>query len=111
MLDVIHFFFEEDLLQSNTAEAVDAKDKARSMIYEQLYGRPFGHSSRRSSSVPDSVMTAGEASSTSIDDDSVPPVPLDPFEKSKVVKPYFAPTKISEGSLKPFGHGIDEPLS
>jgi hypothetical protein len=113
MLDVIHFLFEEDLIQTTTSEAVDAKDKARSMIYEQLYGRPFAHAvkSRGASYVPDDVLSEGAASSTSVDDDSLPPVPLDPFERSKVVKPYFAPTKINDGALKPFGQAIDEPLS
>lgn len=41
MLDVIHYFFEEDLVPQFVEKPQEAKSKLRSSLYETLYDRPY----------------------------------------------------------------------
>lgn len=82
MLDVLHFFFEEDSRYS-TAEEAEAVSKLRSTVYGVLYGTTYKYASTSSPGT----------SSSSMD-----------------VKPYIPPTEFDPDSFQPFGSVLDSPL-
>jgi len=91
----------------STAEQGEARDKSRTAIYSNLYGRTYKYAVKSAEStlppdVADSIM----------EDDDVP-VPVDPFERSgqkREIKPFIAPTPPDASSRLPFGTGLDAPL-
>jgi hypothetical protein len=106
MLDVLHYFFEDDLNYS-TPEQAEARDKMRSSLYGQLYNTTYKYSSGAGSS----------AKARNFDlDDEIKPVELkerkiDSFNPAVPPKPYVAPTPVNVNSAKPFGSVLDAPLS
>lgn len=107
MLDTIHYYFEDDLNMS-TAEQAEAKDKTRSAIYRDFYGRPYAHATGISAKGNNS-----QAASATIDFDEEVEMdaPIDPFSPSKQpTKPYVAPTNFDPGAAKPFGGVLDAPM-
>jgi hypothetical protein len=86
MMDVIHFFYEEDLHYSNIEEArwLDAK---RKHIYKELYDEEYKYYS--TSDVADQ-----EAS-----------------EDGGAVKPYVPPTEFDPERPNPFGSVLDAPIN
>ena len=106
MLDVLHYFFEDDLNYSN-AEQAEARDKMRSSLYGQLYSTTYKYSTGAGSS---------RAPRTFDVDEEIKPVELkerkiDSFNPAVPPKPYVAPTPVNPNSAKPFGSVLDAPLS
>jgi hypothetical protein len=101
MLDVIHYFFEDDLNYS-TAEQAEARDKTRDSIYAELYNSTYKYSRKTSSGayVPSSEDDADLA-------EEKMPEPFNPAQKTKA---YVAPTKLDENAVKPFGIVLDAPM-
>ena len=108
MLDVLHYFFEDDLNYS-TPEQAEARDKMRSSLYGQLYNTTYKYSSGAGSS-------RSTATSRDFDiDDEITPVNLkerkiDSFNPAVPPKPHTAPTPVNINSAKPFGSVLDAPL-
>jgi hypothetical protein len=102
MLDVFHYFFEEDALWSSTAEHAEAKDEVRSQVYSGLYNKTYNYGASKSRQV----------TFDDIDDplNNEMPVPVDPFERSNSVKPYTPATDFNPDAHKPFGQVLDAPL-
>jgi hypothetical protein len=106
MLDVLHYFFEDDLNYS-TAEQAEARDKMRASLYGQLYNTTYRYSSGANSS----------RTARNFDvDEEIKPVELkerkvDSFNPAIPPKPYVAPTPVNVNSAKPFGSVLDAPLS
>lgn len=96
MLDVIHFFFEEDL-RFSSGEEVKAQGKMRTQLYS-LYGKTYNYASNGSNT------TYGGRAYVSEDDTSFDVTPV------SVKKPYVAPTKFNPESTNPFGSVLDAPL-
>lgn len=88
MLDVIHFFYEEDS-RFSTVEEAEAVSELRSTIYGMLYGTPYKYKIKTSRS------GAGGAGG---------------FESSGGVKPYIPPTDFDADSPLPFGDVLESPL-
>lgn len=88
MLDVLHFFFEEDSRYSSAEEA-EAVSAVRSSLYERLYKTTYKYKFTKSKS------SAKMNQSFS-----------DPDE----VKPYIPPTDFNPNSLSPFGETLDAPI-
>lgn len=108
MLDVIHFFFEEDFIHISSGEQAEARDKSRSMLYSQLYMREYKYATQTTST---RVMSPGIGGP--LDEDLEVediPTPIDPFQRSRETKPYIPPTHVNENSRLPFGAALDEPL-
>lgn len=103
MLDVIHFFFEEDATNVSTAEQADARDSVRTSIYRTMYETEYKYASSRSKN---DLSNLDEP----FGDDDDMPVPVDPFTKSNVVKPYVPATDFDPDAAKPFGRVLDAPL-
>lgn len=97
MLDLLHYFFEEDLRVSSGEEA-EAIHKSRSTIYELMYNRTY-KSGFTSSGTKYNMSTA---SGTTF---SAPPT-----ASSSTTKPYIPPTQFDPDSFAPFGEKLDAPL-
>lgn len=101
MLDVIHYFFEDDLNYS-TAEQAEARDKTRDSIYAELYDSTYKYS-RKSSNGAYEPLSAEEMSAA---EEKMP----EPFNPAQRPKAYVAPTNFDPNAAKPFGNILDAPL-
>jgi hypothetical protein len=86
MLDLIHYFFEEDS-RFSTAEEAEAVSQMRSVIYGMLYGTTYKYKVGKSSN-----SNVGEGFNTG------------------ETKPYIPPTEFDADSYLPFGNTLDAPL-
>jgi hypothetical protein len=109
MLDVLHFMFEEDILASSTKEALEAKEKTRVTLYQEMYGREYGYASNGSGSTFDQSEIGDELSHDDIGD---APVPVEMEDKTFAIPPkrFIPATTPNTASRLPFGAGIDAPL-
>lgn len=105
MLDVIHFFFEDD---SNYAsgEQAEARSKMRSNIYHNLYDTTYRYEikgSKTNQINPEDLEFAPE------DDASMRDIkPFDP--KKAPTKGFIPPTAVDDTSTLPFGSVLDAPM-
>jgi len=97
MLDVIHYFFEQDLRVSSQEE-LEANSKVRQELYRTLYKRTY----RSAFTSSDSKYNMSTAS-----DGPVPPASTPPGSERK---PYIPPTQFDPDSPVPFGEKVDAPL-
>lgn len=88
MLDVIHFFFEEDS-RYRSQEEIQTVSAIRTQVYESLYGINY----------PYKVKSQATSSNNFSDVDDV-----------NSVKPYMAPTEFDPESTNPFGKTLEPPL-
>ena len=103
MLDVLHFFLEEDSTSMSTAEQAEAKDSIRKSIYGTMYKTEYKYASGNTNT---GLSNLDEPFG---DDDEIP-TPIDPFAKSNSVKPYTPATNFDPDAAKPFGSALDAPL-
>ena len=103
MLDVLHYYFEEDALWSSTAEHAEAKDAVRSQVYAELYNKTYNYGGTKTKQFD--IDEIGPP----LGDDEIP-VPVDPFARSNSVKPYTPATNFDPDSHRPFGQVLDAPL-
>lgn len=110
MLDVLHFFFEEDVLSSETKEGLDAKEQVRTTMYGELYGIEYRY--RSSSSVSHFDMDEiGDPLEVAENENAPVPVSLQRDSASAAVtKRYIPATPVNSQSRLPFGSSIDAPL-
>ena len=101
MLDVLHYYMEEDYNFSNS-EQVEAKSKLRKTIYRTVYNRDysFGVNSETDYSIPQDFTIQEEGTTTEESED-----PLKGPTKS-----YVPPTEFNPDSMKPFGNLLDAPF-
>lgn len=85
MLDVIHYYYEEDMNYS-TMEQMQMVEARRIHIFEQLYNQTYNYRLDHSNSRADN-------------------------SDGSISKPYIPPTPIDESSSLPFGDILDSPLS
>jgi len=109
MLDVFHFYFEEDMLAASSKEHLEVRDHVRRTLYREFYNREYQYASSTSSSLNASILD------DELDfDEDAPPRPIDVEEESRAFavppKPYVPPTPVNANSAKPFGMLIDAPL-
>lgn len=97
MLDVIHYFYEEDL-NFFTIEHAKMAEVRRVAIYKHLYNVDYKYGSGAASS--------GVANGGFDGED------LEPFDPSNApVKSYFPPTEMDADSSSPFGGVLDAPIN
>lgn len=103
MLDVIHFFLEEDT-QHATKEEADARSSARDVIYQDFYGHSYKYSTSGTTSSRSAQGTYdfGEPENETV-------VPFDPLKGP--TKSFVRATPVNASMTKPFGEALDEPLS
>lgn len=90
MLDVLHFFFEEDS-KFATAEQAESVSAGRTALYKDLYNVEYKYKIKSSSK---RTSSSSEFSYS------------DPDE----VKPYIPPTEFDPDSFNPFGEVLDAPI-
>lgn len=109
MLDVIHYFFEDDANYS-TAEQAKARTGMRTQIYENLYNTTYKYGADEDTS----NMAGGVAPTRDFDalDEEEILDPINPFaKKNKSATPYTPPTQLREDAVNPFGDVLDAPLA
>jgi len=92
MLDVVHFFFEEDYRYS-TAEQAKAVEGLRSSLYETMYRTKYKYSTNNSGNSSRSFNGSGDFN----------------FDSSET-KPYIPPTDFNPDSGLPFGEVLEAPI-
>jgi hypothetical protein len=101
MLDVLHFFFEEDIIAITTGEQSEAITSMRNSLYA-LYDQTYAYGSTSSKNTGGRQYVTG-------DYDFGSDVPFDPA--SQAPKPFVPPTEFNPESSMPFGGVLDAPLA
>lgn len=106
MLDLLHYYFEEDMNYS-TAEQSEAASKTRENIYSKLYGREYKYSTKPSTKSRTYTEDYGDIAPES----NVPNADIQPFNPQKQpTKSYVPPTEFDGTAAEPFGAILDSPL-
>lgn len=106
MMDVIHYFFEEDM-NASTGEQAEARSKTRTQLYQDLYGRPYKYATKGSKSSGTQNMKPEDYET----EDGPSMADIKPFDpKKEPTKAYFAPTDFDPDSASPFGNSLDAPM-
>jgi hypothetical protein len=100
MLDVIHFFFEEDI-KASSKEEHDSVTAVRNTLYSTFYGVEYKYGGSSSNSTGRAYVSN---SNYDFDDG------LSEFSPAKAKKPYIPPTNVNPDSYLPFGDVLDAPL-
>lgn len=100
MLDVIHYFFEEDV-SMKAQEELNSRNNLRSSLYDELYSGMYGKS------VPSTQ--SNDLSNLDDEEDFEMDAPVEPFNPRKP-KSYVPPTPMSDNAAKPFGDILDAPI-
>lgn len=114
MLDVVHYFFEEDM-NYITPEQANSHGQVRQTMYRALYGVEYSYfvASRDggSKSFGDGLSTADGSRLDEAEDefDTAFDTPFNPKSKPPT-KSYFPPTELSGNASKPFGGVLDSPM-
>lgn len=107
MLDVIHFFYEEDSRYTGHDQAF-VVDSFRDSIYGRFYGTPYKYKVAEDNSGGSSDFSGLDAS---LDSEFTPEAPIKPFNpRAAEVKPFFAPTEATGNDENPFGDLLDSPI-
>jgi hypothetical protein len=100
MLDVIHYFMEEDF-NVTSAEQSEAREKSRTILYKSLYNKDYRFSSNKKT-----FSTVDASGHTNSFEEEL--VPVDPT--AGPTKSYVPPTDFNPESIKPFGDVLDAPF-
>lgn len=103
MLDIVHFFLEEDLRYSS-GEEYEATNSVRTYIYESLYSTPYKY---KGGSIRDKSKGGRQYIDKNATWDDLP----SEFSPDKEVKPYIPPTEVNPESTLPFGSVLDSPIN
>jgi len=109
MLDVLHYYFEEDIFYESEEQA-DARSKLRKMIYEELYERPYKYARKPQAKGVEDYPKDGEASESEwlSEEEEREITPFEPKKQPTI--PYSPPSKVDIGSALPFGSALDAPM-
>jgi hypothetical protein len=102
MVDVFHYFFEDDHLRYETGEHAEAASKFREKLYGDMYETKYNYSISGSSS--NSASGRRKYIGKNEDFDSAIPSSV-----SNQVKPYIPPTQFDPDASDPFGGVLDAP--
>lgn len=100
MLDVIHYFYEEDFNYASVEQAQMAEAR-RIAVFKELYNQEYKYGSTKQSTKNGSSF----AGQYDFDD----PVPFDPTNAP--TKPYVPPTEMDADAMDPFGGVLDAPVN
>lgn len=116
MVDVLHFWFEEDMT-AVTAEHAQARSGIRIALYRELYGTRYKYALKEPNNQA-SMSTPDFSTPTPANGDKVEYLTeeesknIDPFNPTrKNVERVQAPTPMNAGKSRPFGNLIDPPMS
>ena len=107
MLDLLHFYFEEDNNYSSE-EQMKSRSKVRENIYRDLYNTEYKYAVEETRQAGTSGATANFDLGDPLEDAAGDLKPFDPLAGPP--KPYIPPTKFDPDAAKPFGNILDAPL-
>ena len=111
MLDVLHYFFEDDLFYSSVEQA-DGRDRSREAIYRDFYNSSYAYSTKAGSSSANGGITKNfDSFEFMSEEEEEKIVPFDPLQKQKAVKPFIKPTNVNAAADQPFGDMLDGPIT
>ena len=111
MLDVIHFYFEEDNFYVSP-EAVESRSKLREVLYKQWFDQDYKYKiETKKKSTPGSRLPDDfePLSNDDVLSDEEAAKPFNPREMA--TKPYIEPTSPDLSSDSPFGDILGSPMS
>jgi hypothetical protein len=107
MVDVIHYYFEEDF-RFKSAEESEYRDLFRENIYSNLYKTEYKHSINKDRKTQSDELVEDDFS-------QLEPSELDsikPFNpRAKEIAPYVPPTEFNPNGELPFGSILDAPIN
>lgn len=105
MIDVLHYYFEDDLSAASPEQA-EARSQARSVVYRTLYGTTYKYALPKSSTGSGTYSDGSKLPDDGFFGD------IEPFDPTNnVTKPYVPPTEFDVESPLPFGRVLDAPLN
>lgn len=107
MMDVLHYFFEEDMYYSS-AEQAEGRDRSRQQIYRQFYESEYPYAVAKS---PSTYISTSKDFNYITEEEEEKLTPFDPLQKKEATKPYVPPTQGNAKLSQPFGDVLDGPLS
>jgi hypothetical protein len=111
MLDVLHYFFEDDLFYSSVEQA-DGRDRSREAIYRDFYNYSYAYSTKAgSNSAGGGVSKNFDSFEFMSEEEEEKLVPFDPLQKQKATKPFINPTQVNAAASQPFGDMLDGPIT
>lgn len=106
MLDVLHFFFEEDFKFVSQEDSI-SRDELRKNMYKEMYGAEYLYALKRDFD-EDGVK---DFDSMPMDEMPAEMEVINPFNpREREVKPFVEATQINEDQFNPFGSLLDDPL-
>lgn len=99
MLDVVHYFYEEDLNYASVEQA-QMTDARRVTLFKQLYNIEYKYASQE---------VKNKAAGANFDFDLDDPIPFDPTNAP--TKPFIPATEVDADSYNPFGSVLDAPIN
>jgi len=111
MLDVLHYFFEDDLFYSSVEQA-DGRDRSRIAIYQDFYQTSYAYAANKNSNAGgQGVYKNFDDLEFISEDEEEKIVPFDPIQKQKAAKPFIRPTQVNAAADQPFGDMLDGPIT
>lgn len=107
MLDVLHFYFEQDNMFTSE-EHMLSQSRSRESLYENLYGIPYKYKVKDPKYNSNNRQIIDEDFRSDDEDETESLRPFDPLAGPP--KAYVPPTDFNPDSSKPFGKLLDEPL-
>ena len=102
MLDVLHYFFEDDL-NFSTAEQAEAREHTRTTLYRDLYDTEYKYAvGKVGSNAPDYEYADDDEADAAMASGSVG------AQRERL--PYVPPTNFDPEAALPFGRVLDGPL-
>lgn len=106
MLDIIHYYFEEDFYHP-TEESALRKSALREALYTSLYDTEYAYAIKSENSKNTELYDSENEYETLYE----PEESIKPFNpKAEPKKPYVPPTELNPDAAEPFGSILDAPL-
>ena len=106
MVDVIHYFFEEDM-NFSSAEQVEGRSNTREQIYSTMYNRPYKYATK-SNKKTETQFSDYELEAFDGGPQIADVKPFDPMKPP--TKSYTPPTVFDPSVANPFGGTLDAPM-
>lgn len=115
MLDVAHYFLEEDFSAASTEQA-DARSRLRTTLYESLYDKEYkfktSQGRKQDFDIPLDPPVNEMYPQEPVEE---PPTPFNPsrnnVNNTSTSKKYMEPTIPSDDDILPFGEILDSPMN
>lgn len=106
MVDVLHYFFEEDTLRYSSGEQAEAASKFRTSFYD-MYDIEYKYAISVSK---DGVQATSGGRKYIEKNEDYDLDDVTPWTPNKAIKPYVPPTQMDADSSDPFGGVLDAPI-